>query len=115
MLRDIDNFYLQQKEPIRSCLHALRQHILKYDKNITEAWKYRMPFFCYKGKMFCYIWLDKKTHLPYLGIVQGKNIDHPLLKQGDRARMKILPIDPASDLPVSTIDAIFRKAMLFYK
>jgi hypothetical protein len=74
-----------------------------------------MPFFCYKGKMFCYIWLDKKTHLPYLGIVQGKNIDHPLLKQGDRARMKILPIDPASDLPVSTIDAIFRKAMLFYK
>ena len=115
MLRDIDNFYLQQEEPTRSCLHALRQYTLKYNKNITEAWKYRMPFFCYKRKMFCYIWLDKKNHLPYLGIVQGKHIDHPLLVQGERSRMKILMIDPELDLPVTIIDAIFKKAMLFYK
>ena len=115
MLRDIDNFYVQLDEPTQSCLLALRQYILKYDKNITEAWKYRMPFFCYKGKMFCYIWLDKNSRLPYLGIVQGKNIDHPLLVQGERSRMKILPIDPSLDLPLKTIHAILNKAVLFYK
>ena len=77
MLREIDNFYFPKNEPTKSCLHALREYIRSYNANITEAWKYRMPFFCHKGKMFCYIWLDKKTKQPYLGIVEGKNIDHP--------------------------------------
>ena len=115
MLREIDNFYFHKNEPTKSCLHALREYILSYNANITEAWKYRMPFFCYKRKMFCYIWLDKKTLQPYLGIVEGKHIDHPLLVKGDRSRMKILMIDPLKDLPVKTIDAIFKKALLAYK
>lgn len=91
-------------------MYALREYVLRYNNNITESWKYKMPFFCYKGKMFCFIWLDKKTHLPYLGIVQGKNIEHPLLVKGERSRMKILIIDPSRDLPVKTIDTIFKKS-----
>jgi len=90
MLREIDNFYLLQNEPAKSCLHALRQYILAFDEKITEAWKYKMPLFCYKRKMFCYIWLDKKTRQPYRGIVQGTLIEHPLLIQGERTKMKIL-------------------------
>jgi len=49
-----------------------------------------MPCFVYNKKQFCYLWTDKKTNNPYLLIVEGKNIDHPLLEQGDRKRMKIL-------------------------
>ena len=33
----------------------------------------------YQQKMFCYLWTDKKTHEPYIGIVEGNKIDHPLL------------------------------------
>ncbi|HEY2581663.1 MAG TPA: DUF1801 domain-containing protein [Mucilaginibacter sp.] len=55
MLREIDNFFLQKHEPLKSCLLFLRGFILDYDKNITEAWKYKMPFYCYNGKMFCYL------------------------------------------------------------
>jgi len=44
MLREIDNFYLQKAEPVKSCLLFLRNYILHHDKNITEAWKYKMPF-----------------------------------------------------------------------
>ena len=115
MLREIDNFYLQKNEPVKSCLHALRQFILKYDSNVTEVWKYKMPFFCYKGKMFCYVWLDRKTLQPYLGIVEGRNIDHPLLITGERSRMKIMILDPTKDLPVKTIDTILKKAIQFYR
>jgi hypothetical protein len=74
-----------------------------------------MPFFCYKGKMFCYLWLDKKTHQPYLGIVEGRNIYHARFVQGMRSRMKILFIDPDKDLPAKTIEAIFKKAIVFYQ
>ena len=114
-MREIDNYYLQKEEPTKSCLLFLREHILSFDPNITEAWKYRMPFFCYKGKMFCYLWTHKKNGLPYIGIVEGKKIDHPALIMEDRARMKIMLLDPTIDLPIATTDEILTAALEFYK
>ena len=113
-MRELDLYYLQKEEPVKSCLLFLRQHILDFDKDITEAWKYRMPFFCYKGKMFCYLWTHKKNGLPYIGIVEGRKMDHPDLIQEDRARMKILLIDPNADLPIDTINTILKTALSFY-
>ena len=113
-MREIDNFYLQKEEPVKSCLLFLREHILNFDQNIIEAWKYRMPFFCYKGKMFCYLWVHKKYGLPYIGIVEGKKIDHPALIIEDRSRMKIMLLDPTTDLPMESIDNILKKALSFY-
>jgi hypothetical protein len=115
MLRPIDNWFLQQAEPGKSCLQFLREFILKQDKDITEAWKYGMPFYCYKGKMFCYLWIHKKYLQPYLGIVEGKRIDHPGLLQEKRARMKILLIDPAHDIPVKNISSLLRQVLALYK
>jgi hypothetical protein len=115
MLRDIDNFFLEKPEPAKSCLLFLREFILVYDKNITEAWKYKMPFYCYKGKMFCYLWVDKKTKQPYIGIVEGRKIEHPLLIVEKRSRMKIMKLDAAEDIPVETIDTILKMALDVYK
>ncbi len=114
MLRDIDNFYLQKQEPLKSCFQGLRDFILNYDQNFTESWKYGMPCFCYKSKPFCYLWTDKKLHIPYILMVEGRNIEHAALVQGSRSRMKILLIDPEKDLPVETIDTIFKMAMKLY-
>jgi hypothetical protein len=115
MLRDIDNYFLQKDEPVKSCLLFLRDHILNFDPNIIEAWKYRMPFYCYKGKMFCYLWVHKKNGLPYIGIVEGKKLAHPELILEKRARMTILLIDPTQDIPVKTIDTILKMAIALYK
>jgi hypothetical protein len=114
MLKPLEEFYLKQQEPVKSCFHALRSIILAQDKNLTDAWKYGMPFFCYKEKMFCYLWTHKKYHQPYIGIVEGKKIEHPDLLQEKRSRMKILLIDPTKDLPVKTIENILKKAITFY-
>ena len=110
-MREIDSFYSVQVEPVKSCLLALRQIILSCDPGLKEAWKYRMPFFLYNEKMFCYLWTNKKTKAPYVGIVDGNKISHPALVQGERARMKILLIDPEKDLPVKVIRAIMKMAM----
>src|ERR1700709_849854 len=114
-MRDLDLFYLQKEEPVKSCLLFLREHILNYDKNITEAWKYKMPFFCYKGKMFCYLWVHKKLHQPYIGIVEGNRIDHPMLIIEKRARMKIMLLEADQDLPVEIIEDILKQAIELYK
>ena len=113
-MRETDNFYLQKSEPVKSCLLFLRDFILKHDKNITEAWKYGMPFFCYKGKMLCYLWVHKKNGLPYLGIVKGKQIEHPQLIIEARAKMKIMLFDPEKDMPVQAIKEILSAAINLY-
>jgi len=114
-MREIDQFFLSKDEPVKSCLLFLREFILDYDKNITEAWKYKMPFYCYKGKMFCYLWVNKKTHQPYIGIVEGRKIHHPLLIIEKRSRMKIMLLDAREDIPVKTIDTILKFAIDLYQ
>ena len=114
MLNPLESYYLQKEEPVKSCLQFLREHILKQDPAITEALKYGMPFFCYKSKMFCYLWVHKTLHKPYLGIVEGKHIEHPDLIQEKRARMKIMLFDANADLPVETIQHILKQALALY-
>ena len=93
----------------------LREHILKFDSHITEAWKYRMPFFCYNGKMFCYVRTHKKTQVPFIGFVDGKLMEHPAITFEDRARIKIMLIDPNADIPVDTIDEVLNMSIKFYR
>ena len=102
-MNDLDAFFLRQEEPTKSCLQALRSIILQFDDAITEAWKYRLPFYLYRGKTFCYLWMGKQNKHPYIGIIDGRLIDHPALYQGDRKRIKIFPIHPEEDIPVEAI------------
>jgi len=115
MLRPIDNYFLQQDEPVKSCLQYLRGHLLQLDPHISEAWKYGMPFYCYNGKMILYLWVHKKYLQPYIGIVEGKLIDHPDLLMEKRARMKILLLDPAKDLPMPKINKMLKQVLALYQ
>ena len=84
------------------------------DKDITSEWKYGMPFFCYKGKMFCYLWVHKKLGQPYLGIVEGKRLDHPDLIAEKRSRMKIMLFDANKDLPIEKIESLMQQTLALY-
>ena len=115
MLRPIDDYFLQYEEPVKSCLQFLREYILRQDSKITETWQYGMPFYRYNKKRFCYLWTHKKYGQPYLGIVEGQRINHPALIREKRAKMKILLIDPAADIPTELIDDILNEAIALYK
>jgi hypothetical protein len=115
VMKSIDNFYLQQDDPAKSCLLALREIILQQDHNITNELKYGMPFFCYEGKMFCYLWIHKKYKQPYLGIVEGKYFDDPGLIIEKRSRMKIMLFDVNKDLPIQSIKKIIQLALKICK
>ncbi len=114
-MRDIDHFYLNLGEPLKSTLFSLRDIILSLDPNITDSLKYKMPFFSYKDKMFCYFWTDRKTKEPYIGIVEGHRIKHPLLEKGDRTRIKIFRISTKEDIPINTIKKLLNLALDFYR
>ncbi len=115
MIRETDKYYLNKEEPNRSCLLALREIILKQDDDISETRKWGMPCFCYKKKIFCYLWIDKKTNEPYLLMVEGKHLNYPELEIGDRSRMKIFRVSPNKNLPISFIKSLLNKALNLYR
>lgn len=111
---EIQTFYLNQEEPVRAYLLAMRLFILAFDREINEAWKYGMPFFTFRKKMFCYLWIHKKTGWPYIGFVEGKYLHHPQLLSENRSRMKTMLLDPEKDIPVSTLHSLLRDALMLY-
>jgi hypothetical protein len=115
MIQEIENFYLNKGEPNKSCLLALRSIILEQDANVTETVKYGMPCFCYKKKMFCYLWTDKKTEEPYILFVEGKHLNNAALEQGDRSRMKIFRVNPNKNLRLGPIKALLKEALDLYR
>ncbi len=115
MVQELDNYYLGKEEPGKSCLLALRSIILDQDVNVTETQKWGMPCFCYKKKMFCYLWTAKNTNEPYILMVEGKYLDHPELEEGNRTRMKIFRVNPNDDLPIKTIESILQKSLDLYR
>ncbi|WP_175634594.1 DUF1801 domain-containing protein [Pedobacter ghigonis] len=114
MLNPLDQYFEQKDEPVKSCLQYLRLLLTGY-ADITEHWKYGMPFYYHKGKMFCYLWIHKKLHQPYIGLVDGKHIEHEDLLQEKRARMKILLINHLDDIPKTKIESILVQAFALRK
>ena len=110
-MKELNLFYLQQEEHLKNCFLSLRDYILNYNKDVTEAWKFRMPFFCYKGQSFCYFRVNKKDGMLYIGFMEGKRMVHSALISEERARIKILKIDPAEDVPAKILGEILKEAI----
>ena len=105
------DFYSNQEEPNKSCFYALREIILRTAPGITETIKYGMPYFVTGRRILFYLWKDKKTDEPYILFADGNKLDHPHLESGDRAKMKILRIDPKEDLDLDLIRQLLTSAV----
>lgn len=114
-LNDLDQYYLNAEEPLRSCLFALRDIILSIDEKIIPAWKFGGPFFCFENKILCYLWVDKKKNQPYLAMYKGHLIDHPLLESEGRAMIKVMRFNADEDLPIEAIQAVLQSGLDIYK
>lgn len=111
MLNELDLFYLRKEEPQKSTLLSIRSILLNFNKDISETYKYKLPFFTYQNKMLCYLWIQKKDSIPYIGFVDGNKINHEALIKGSRKQMKILLLNPEIDLPIISINEILTKAI----
>lgn len=114
MLSDSNAWFLDHEEPIRSNLIFLREHILSSHEGIQERWHYGMPFYFYKGKRFCYLWVHKKSKQPYVGFVDGDQLHDPDLLKENRSRMKIFLIDPDKNIPVKKLGSLLKSALLLH-
>ncbi len=113
MSQELENYYLKHPEPIQGCLLALRNLILRIDDQITHERKFQIPFFYYKGKKLCFLWVNKKKLL--IGFIVDKSIYPvvPGVKRNDD--METLQIDPNADLPVKIVLEKLLQLMKLYE
>lgn len=107
----LQEFYESFAEPNKSCFLFLRQFILNKTELMDEKYKWRLPFFYYKDKPFCYLWVNKKINMPYVCFVRSLHIERPELKLGDRKQMKALTIDPNKDINTELLAKIMAESM----
>lgn len=110
-LRPADHYFEKQEGASGICLQFLRAYILGLHPDITEVWRYGMPFYLFRDQRFCYLWQHRKYRQPYIGIVQGQFIQHPALLQEQRAKMKILLVDPLTDIDTQLVNEILAAAL----
>ena len=111
MFSPLEEAYLKYPEPIQGCLLGVRELLLQLDPRLDESLKWGMPFFTYQKKVCCYLWVDKKKKWPYIGWMDGRDMQHPALVKGERKRIQILWLDPNADLPQEDIAEVLIMAM----
>ncbi len=114
-ITDAGTFFKQLHEPVKTCMLSLREMILMQDMQVRETFKYGMPFYCYKKKMFCYLWMHHVSRKPYIGILNGDRVQHPLLLTENRAKIKIMLFDAYRALPAETVQNILKQAIDLYR
>ncbi len=111
MLNDLDSFFFYHSEPLRSTIASLRSIVCQYSPDISETWEYKMPTYRYKKKRVCYIWIDKLTDEPYLGFIDGQDLNHPSLEAGERRRMAAYRVSLEGDIDMATIHTLLDLAI----
>ncbi|HFS67264.1 MAG TPA: DUF1801 domain-containing protein [Flavobacteriia bacterium] len=87
-----ENYFLKQPKPLQSILLFLRQEILDVIPDLDELYKYKVPFYYYKGKPFCYLTVLKGSTSVDLGFWDGFKLTnkHGFLKAKNRKMIKSL-------------------------
>jgi len=113
MTAELENYYLKQPEPLQGCLLALKHFILNADSRISETRKYQVPFFYFKGKKLCFLWVNR-TKLIF-GFVKDKSILPVVEGIRRKDEMEMIQIDPNKDLPVEMITDHLKQLMNLYE
>lgn len=115
MLNELENYYFSKEEPNQSTLLFLRSFILGLSPNFTEHYKFKTPFFYFKGKWCCYFGIEKKTKRIYIGFIKGSEMKNKCLFAGNRTMIKILYIDKEKDIDQKVLKAVFKETMQLIK
>ena len=70
-----------------------------------------MPTYRYKRQRICYIWIDKVLDNPYIGFIDGQDLNHTALVAGARKRMATYTVSLDQDIDIATIRVLLDMAI----
>ena len=109
----LDTYFLSLPEPTQSALLYLR-HFFIHEMGLTEHWKFKTPFYFYNNKWFCYLSVNKKSKIPYIGFIKGHEINYKNLESDGRKQIKIYKIYPNQNINEKDLRTIINLLKKFY-
>ncbi len=108
-----ETYILNQKEPFQSTMLAIRSVIFDTIPKIEEKYKYKIPFYYYKGKPLCYLNILKGKKYVDLGFWDGfkLNNDHNHLKANKRKVIKSLEFNDLESPSFSILQQVLLEAV----
>jgi len=111
-----EDYILKQPEPYKSILLELQVLMEHTVPTVELKYKYRIPFYYYKGKPFCYLNASHKKKFVDIGIVKGGEItvhtEHLVTK--DRKKMASLRYEQLQDINHDIFFDVIKEAASFY-
>ena len=97
----------KQKPEYAEIMLFLRRHLLSYNKNISEVFKYMTICYEYKGKGICF--MHQKDDYVYL-CFNGKKLKHPKLAAEGRKVFKAFKCFINKNIDVKALNEILKMA-----
>ena len=115
IMNPAENYILNQKEPLQSILLFVRQIIFTTIPEMEEKYKYKIPFYYYKGKPVCYLNILKGTNYVDLGFWDGFKLPnkHHLLKANNRKMVKSLEFKNLETINVIALQETILEAVAY--
>jgi len=119
-----ENYILNQKEPFQAILLYVRQIIFNSLPEIEEKFKYKLPFYYYNNKPFCFFNISKsnsevfkKGKFADVVFVKGfelKNFENHLIAGNKRSLMKSIPYFSLEEVHPKILKSILLEASKLY-
>ncbi len=99
-MNPVETHIEKQDSQVRPLLHHLRLLILSVSDEVQESVKWSLPFFNYRGKIWCYLSPIKKTGSVDVSFLNGTKIAYrfPVLRTEDRKRVASYRIESLEEL-----------------
>ena len=95
----------------RETLLFLRKLLTAPPHCLEERYAWRIPVYYRNDRYLCYLYHEAKRGRSYLAFVRATHFVHPLLRAEGRKQIRILQLDPDSDVPVEAIEQVLAQAL----
>jgi hypothetical protein len=110
---EIEEFIAKQNTSNQKKIHFLRELITRAHPKIVESWKYKTPFYTYKG-LFCYLSIEPKTEKLYVGFCNGKYLSRSelILKSDGNKEIRKFFVEDLKENTIEILEEILQEAVL---
>lgn len=111
-----EEYILSQPEPYRSIIFNLQIIIENEIPNLELHYKWKVPFYYFRGKPFCFINVSRKRKYVDLGIVKGFQINNhqEFLISDKRTSMKSLRYCSIADINCTILKEVIQELSILY-
>ncbi len=115
-MRSSEKYILEQPEPYREMLLYLQTVVESTLPKLELKYKYKIPFYYYKGKPFCYFNASHKKKFVDVGFWKGNQIQvcHEHLVSENRKMMVSLRYFSIADVNEAVLVPVLENAIKLY-